>query len=228
MSQTTLKHWHSRCSFPRAEVWWVEFCSHLGHYCFPTSLMVPSWLDPGSVRLLTELRWDGSRACPDFGTAPLSSWPLVDGGGWFQEGEVEWESWQMMWGESRTVKMITVGRGRASRLWLARPAFACWHWEAKQSRWGKATGGRGWGGWALKLEKKKASQQGRAQFLYVWGGMCPSMENWSAFKATGCKVKLHICIVLFVIIWSIYITWCDIKDLFPEEDLFPEYLLEGL
>lgn len=51
---------------------------------------------------------------------------VVDGGSWLQGGEVQRERWQMMWGESRTVKMIMASRGRASWLWLARPAFAYW------------------------------------------------------------------------------------------------------
>lgn len=89
---------------------------------------------------------------------------VVDGGGWFQGGEVQWERWQMMWGESRTVKMIMASRGRASWLWLARPAFAYWHWEAKMSFWGKATGGWGLG---FALENKKVSQQGKTQSCCV-------------------------------------------------------------
>lgn len=176
ISQTTLKHQHSSCSFLRAEVWWVDFCSCLWLlYCFSPFFLQPNCPIQASPWLCWAHHSVGSRKEADSALTlalilvPLDPNPnVVDGGGWLQEGKVEWERWQMMWGESRAVKMIMAGRGRASWLWLARPAFACWHWEAKRSLWGKAMGG--WGLGSATGEKESESARENTVALCVWGG----------------------------------------------------------
>lgn len=140
LSQITPKHQHSSCSFLRAEVW-ADFCmGSLWFCCFSHLFLRPSCLIHACPWLCLPYHSSGRRK---EGVSALTvaliitllapNPKVVDGGGWFQGGEVQWERRQLMWGESRTVKMIMASRRRASWLWLARLAFAYWHWEAKLS-----------------------------------------------------------------------------------------------
>lgn len=118
---------------------------------------------------------------------------VVDGGGCFQGEEVQWERWQMMWGESRTVKMIMAIRGRASRLRLARQAFAYWHWEAKLSFWGKAKGG-----WGLGVATgEKESESARENPVLLCDCSRKAVQAWKTDQLSRHSVGGKSCTFMF-------------------------------